>query len=54
MSFLVSEYLGVDPVELQNQFVNQLSVHPLVCAQELSVPLQLLMVTVNVWQGQQK
>lgn len=30
VGFLVAEYLGVDPVELQHQRVDQLSVHPLV------------------------
>lgn len=48
VGFLVAEYLGVDPVELQHQCVDQLSVHPLVWAQEVSVPLELLMVIVNV------
>lgn len=46
--FLVTEYLRVDPVQLQHQSVNQFSVHPLVRAQELGVPLELLMVIVNV------
>lgn len=48
VGFLVTEYLGVDPVQLQHQSVNHVGVQPLIWAQELGVPLELLMVAVNV------
>lgn len=49
VGFLVTEYLGVDPVELQHQSVNQLGVQPLIRAQELDITLQLVLVAIKIW-----
>lgn len=49
VSFFVTEYLRVDPVQLQHQFVDQLSIHPLIWAHELGVHPKAFMVTVKVY-----
>ena len=50
MCLMVVQNLGVDPVELQNQSVEQCRVHPLVPTQELGVPLEkMITVIINVW-----